>query len=140
MKRKIETDIRLLRHKSVEIEPNEAQSIIKDLEDSLDLNKGIGLSAIQIGIEKRVGIIRIVDNKIDLINPKIIEKTDKFKFEREACLSLPSLSVNTIRYEQITWENNGKQYISTGLEACVIQHEVNHMDGILITDRKWRKR
>lgn len=140
MKRKIETDIRLLRHKSAEIEPNEAQSIIKDLEDSLDLSRGIGLSAIQIGTPKRVGIIRMRNNKIDLINPKIIEKENKFKFEGEMCLSLPGLSIDTIRYYQITLENNGKQYVSVGLEACAIQHEIDHMNGLLIIDRKWQRR
>ncbi len=98
------------------------------------------MSAIQIGIKKRVGIIRIKNIKIDLINPKIIEKINKFRFEGEACLSLPGLFVDTSRYYQITWENNGKQYISTGLEACVIQHEVDHMNGQLIVDKKWRKR
>ena len=140
MKRKIEINIRLLRHKSAEIEPKEAQSIIKDLEDSLDLSKGIGLSAIQIGIPKRVSIVRIGNNKIDLVNPKIIEKEFKFKFPKEACLSLPGLLIDTIRYEQITWENNGRQYVSTGLEACVIQHELDHMNGLLIINRKWRKK
>ncbi len=140
MKRKIETDIRLLRHKSAEIEPKEAQSIIKDLEDSLDLSKGMGLCAIQIGVEKRVGIIRTKDDKIDLINPKIIEKEGKFRFKGEACLSLPGLSIDTTRYYQITWENNGRQYVSISLEACAIQHEVDHMNGMLIIDRKWRKR
>jgi len=140
MKRKIETDIRLLRHKSAVIEPKEAQSIIKDLEDSLDLSKGIGLSAIQIGIEKRVGIIRIGKNKIDLINPKIIEKSEKFKFKGERCLSLPGLPVDTIRYSQIIVENNGKPYFSYGLEACAIQHEIDHMNGMLIIDRKWQRK
>ncbi len=141
MKKKIETDIRLLRHKSAEIEPKEAQSIIKDLEDSLDLSKGCGLSAIQIGIPKRVSIVRIINlQKINLINPKIIEKEGKFQFKGEACLSLPGLSIDTSRYYQITLENNGRQYVSTGIEACVIQHEVDHMNGRLIIDRKWRKR
>ncbi len=140
MKRKIITDIRLLRQKSSQIEPKEAQIIIKDLEDSLDLDKGIGLSAVQIGIPKAVSIIRMEKVKIDLINPKIIDKTDRIRFRGEKCLSLPGITVDTTRYLYIIIENEGNQYSVQGLEAVVIQHELDHINGLTILDRKWRKK
>ncbi len=141
MNRKIETDIRLLRQKSSQIEPKEAQIIIKDLEDSLDLDKGIGLSAVQIGILKRVSIIRMKGCNLNLVNPKILEKGNRLRFKEERCLSIPGLSVDTARYKQISIENgDGKKYVLYGLEAIVCQHEIDHLNGLTILDRKWRKK
>ena len=70
------TNIKELRRKSIEVDPKEVPEIIKKLEEELAKHKtGIGLSAIQIGINKRVGIIRVDNTKIYLINPKIIDKS-----------------------------------------------------------------
>lgn len=141
---KIITDLKLLRQKSVEVIPEEVQNIIKKLEDSLDLDRGIGLSGIQIGILKKISIIRYNDIKLNLINAKIIRKFDKFRFKQERCLSIPGISIDTIRYKQIIVENNKKQYefdINTdGIICIVIQHEIDHTNGLLMIDRKWRKR
>lgn len=148
MKRKIVTDITILKQKSGEIvfqgiEPEpceEASRIIKDLEDTLE-NKGIGLSAVQIGIHKRIAIIRMGENKLDLINPKIIKKEDRFRFPKEGCLSLPGLTIDTSRYNHIVLENqNEKKYSLDGLEAVAVQHEIDHMNGLTILDKKWRKK
>lgn len=148
MKKKIITDIKYLKQKSSPIHVTDARmmgkntlkDIIKDLEDSLQGQKGIGLAAIQIGIPLQVGIIRIGDKKIDLINPKILEKNEKFRYTREGCLSIPGLYVDTIRYKDITVENNGEKYSLYGVEAVCFQHEVDHMKGTLMLNRKWRKR
>jgi len=139
MKRPIVTDIKFLKQISEPATFGEAKGIIKDLEDSLDLDKGIGLSAIQIGIPKQVGIIRIHGLKINLINPKIIEKEIKFRHQQERCLSLPGLRIDTIRFKKIIIENL-KTRTYEGVEAIAVQHEVDHMKGILITNRKWKKR
>ncbi|KKK81549.1 hypothetical protein LCGC14_2812350 [marine sediment metagenome] len=115
--------------------------IIKKLEDSLDTDKGLGLTAIQIGIARRVAIIRMPKLKLDLINPVITEKFDRFMFQAEKCLSIPGLAINTARYMDVTLQNgNGKIYSFTGLEAVVVQHELSHMNGRTIMDDKWRKR
>ena len=140
MRQKIITDVRKLRQKSDIIQLNEAKSIIKDLEDSLDLAKGIGLSAVQIGILKAVSIIRFGNVKIDLINPKILTRENKIRMQQEGCLSLPGIRIDTLRYVDIVLENNGHKYYSTGTEAICIQHEIDHINGLTILDRKWRKR
>jgi len=145
MVKKIVTNLKELRKPSeIVTDFAETRAIIKDLEDSLDCKKGIGLSAIQIGITKQVGIIRFSDESIDLINPKIIEKHDKFRMEKEACLSLPGISVDTIRYKEITIENNGKIYSLDlqvdGIICIALQHEIEHIKGRTILDSKWRKR
>jgi len=146
MKNKIITDLKYLKQKSQEATPKEAQDIIKELEENLDLKKGIGLSAIQIGILKRVGIIRIPQLKksIDLINAEILEKDGKFRFEQEGCLSIPGLKVDTVRYEEILLYNNDKKFIVNlsidGILCIAIQHEIAHFNGRTILDDKWKKR
>ena len=144
MKRKIVTDLQILKQKSKEIKitffNTEFKSIIKDLEDSLDLTKGIGLSAIQIGISKKIAIIRFNKFNLNLINPVVLEKEEKFKFTDERCLSLPNLSINTVRYNKIKINNNGKILKLSGIYAVACQHEIDHCNGLTILDRKWRKR
>ncbi len=153
MKRPIRVDTLYLKQKSellsqIELEQPHtvtgitvAKMFIKDLEDSLDLKRGIGLAGIQISIPKRISIIRMPKLKLDLINPIIIDKYDRFRFKEERCLSLPGLAIDTIRYKEITIQNgDGRRFVFEGLEAIVVQHEIDHMNGLLITDRKWRKR
>jgi len=140
MKRPIITDLTILRQKSVEALPSEIAEIIADLEDSLDLSKGIGLSAVQIGILKKVSIVRFGKTKIDLINAYIIEKDEKFRFIGEGCLSLPYLKVDTTRYNFIKVNNNGTIFTAEGLEAVAIFHELSHEKGRTILDDKWRTR
>jgi len=144
MKRKIVTDITELRKKSKTATYEEVYNIIKDLEDTLDTSKGIGLSAIQIGIPKAVGIIRYGEIKIDLINPITIQKNDKFRMKSEGCLSIPGIFIDTLRYKEIVIINNNRNF-SFDLETdnilpVAILHEIDHMNGRLILDAKWRKR
>lgn len=139
----IVTDIKTLREVSINIDdPNDIDIIVKELEEELSKHKtGVGLSAIQIGIGKRVGIIKVLGKeKIVLYNTKILEKSDLLKFN-ESCLSLPGLSVLTRRYNDITIENgDGQKYGVYGLEAICVQHEIDHWNGKLMIDRKWKKR
>ena len=140
MKKDIITNLVKLKIKSGEASLKEVNSIIKDLEDTLkEYPNGVGLSAIQIEIPKKLGIIRVGKLKIDLINPKIIAKEEKFKMKKESCLSFPNLNLDTIRYNNITIVNNGTEEIYQGMLAVIIQHEIDHMNGIVFIDRKWRK-
>ena len=138
MAKQIITDIKNLKQNSVRAGFFESRRIIKDLEKTLATTRnGIGLSAIQIGIYRKVSIIRLPNFKLNLINAEIIYKADPFRMKGEACLSLPGLSIDTKRYNLIKLKN-GKIY--KGLIAVAIQHELDHQKGILILDRKWRKR
>ena len=141
MKKDIVTNLMLLKKKSEEASHKEVKSLVKDLEDTLkECPTGIGLSAVQIGLLKRVGIVRIKELKINLVNPKIINKVDRIRMEKEGCLSLPDLYVDTIRFNTITIKNNGEEEAYSGLEAVAVQHEIDHMNGITILDRKWKKK
>ena len=121
----------------------EADSIIKDLEDTLEKGRGLGLSACQIGIYKQVSIIRIGEFKLDLINPIIVSKNGKFIYKGEGCLSFPYIYVDTDRWQSIFIEHGleeRKQSVCMNLESIVIQHEIDHQKGITIFDRKHKRR
>lgn len=141
MKRPIITDLKILKQKSDQINDFiELRDILKDLEDSLDLSRGIGLAGIQIGITKNVAIIRIGEVKINLINAEIVEKSNKVRVPQEGCLSIIGIKVDTLRYNNITIINNGRREYFNGLVAIAIQHELDHCRGLTILDRKWRAR
>lgn len=133
------TDEKLLRTPCEDVSLDEANHIINILELELKSSseKGIGLAAPQIGIYKRAAIIRLPSTRdINLINPKIINKYDKFIFEGEGCLSFPGKRGRTWRYKEIVVQNDIEPYkfIATNLLSICIQHEVNHLEGILLPD------
>ena len=103
-------------------------------------NDGIGLAANQIGIANQVFVIQIGEEEepIRLINPIIIEAEGEDKLE-EGCLSVPGASVEIARSESLLikgFNPDGEEveYKLNGLEARVAQHEIDHLNGILIVD------
>jgi len=133
------------------IKEDKIPEIIQKLKDTLDSVGGLGLSANQIGILKKISYIKlpkIVDKKLEykeiiLINSKIIEKSNPIKIQNEQCLSLPGISITTKRFIFITIEclnENLKPQIGVmqDLESLVCQHEHDHQNGKLILARRWR--
>lgn len=121
----------------------EAEEIWADLKESLDTDVGFGLTANQIGVNKRVGFIRYADKEYRLLNTRIVEKGPMTVVYGEECLSLPGINVNTERYQSITVEDEvlGRIELNSskdGLLPMIFQHEVDHMDGKTILDRKRR--
>lgn len=104
--------------------------------------EGMGLAAPQVGISKRIIVVEAMENNASpliLINPVILKKKNKSSF-CEGCLSVPDITSDIIRPESIVVEAvdlEGKKIkIDTGgLLARVIQHEIDHLDGILFIDR-----
>jgi peptide deformylase len=96
---------------------------------------GLGLSANQIGVLKRVCIIRYKGAKMDLVNPVIRIPTEltscKIETEIEGCLSLPSKEIAVPRYNQIILraDNFGGEIHLSGLWARIVLHEIQHLDG-----------
>ena len=129
------------------------KEIIQKLKDALESVGGLGLTANQIGINKRISYAKIPKftnknkeiqyNEYILINAKIIEKERPLKVKDERCLSFPEVYVDTKRYVFCTIEYlNEKMEQQTGmfqdLESLMVQHECDHQSGIVIFDRKWR--
>lgn len=122
----------------------EANSIISALDRALSGENGqyigLGLAANQIGILKRVCIIRYRGAKLNLVNPIIRIPTErsscKMETEIEGCLSFPNKELAVPRYNQVLVraDNYGGEIQFSGLWARIIQHEVQHLDGIGIWD------
>lgn len=115
----------------------EASVIIQKLEFELSSSDiaGVGLAANQIGLRKKVCIIRVSD-KIDLVNPIIIEKLDLREFFNEGCLSFPNQWVKTKRFNEVFIKDDlhPAGIICTGIEAVVVQHEIGHLYGETMYD------
>ena len=100
---------------------------------------GVGLAAPQIGISKRAIIVDDNGNAFMMYNPKITWKSKKLLSFNEGCLSVPEQYGNVLRPESIKvkfQDKDGKykHWKLTGLHARVVQHEIDHLDGILFVD------
>lgn len=143
----IVTDIDYLRKKSKKTSAKEVEKkqIVILIKQALQTGwcKGYGLAAIQIGIPIRAAwywYFSFSGNRIEklLINPVILEKESPVMIPGEGCLSLPNKLVTTQRHRKIVYKSDGLKYEAVGIEAQIIQHETDHMDGVLITDREYR--
>lgn len=122
-------------------------SIIADLEETMRAGPGsVGIAAPQVGIFERIIIIDVSSKpkvkqhgRLVLINPEIT-KWEGFKVGREGCMSVPDYTGNVIRaqYIELTAQNEQgeqQQYTMEDYEARVVQHEIDHLDGMLFIDR-----
>jgi peptide deformylase len=136
-------DIDAIRLDCENVNLDDALSIVATLEQELANsakigNPGIGLAAPQCGIPKNVAIVRINDlYKVDLVNCKIKNAYDPFIFKEEGCLSFPGKLENTKRFNEIYVVDNlvyPYSFVATGLFAVVVQHELDHLNKILLPD------
>ena len=115
----------------------EVNEIIYLLEKELSLTSGIGLAAPQIGINKKIAIVRIGKEKINLVNPIIIYRFRPIISKEEGCLSFPNKRLNVLRFEELFVKDdihpNG--IVLTGLESIAVEHEIDHLNGILFIDK-----
>lgn len=141
------TDEKLLRVECVDVLPEEVSALRDKLEAELKFSftlgrPGIGLACPQIGIAKNMAIVRISTStgtayNVDLVNCMISNGYDRAEFDGEGCLSFPDMSVKTLRYKEIHVVKNlvePYEFIATGLFAVCIQHELDHLKGILLPD------
>ena len=121
----------------------EYQKIMDDMLDTMYAANGIGLAAIQIGVPKNVVVIDLnKDNKklpMFFVNPKITSKSKSLKKYEEGCLSIPNLFAEIERpseceIQYLDYFGKEKTLTANGLLATCIQHEVDHLKGILFID------
>ncbi|WP_055071015.1 peptide deformylase [Clostridium massiliamazoniense] len=135
-------DDEILRKKSKEVKEitPRIEILVKDMIETMYHNDGVGLAAVQVGILKRIFVVDIQDDtgvKV-FINPEILEKSGE-ELGPEGCLSLPGErdEVKRATYVKIKAQDiEGKEFIleATELLARAIQHEYDHLDGILFVD------
>ena len=110
------------------------------LKETLEKQSGLGLSANQVGLTKRVCAINMGDQIWIMFNPYIIERSEELSQYSEGCLSYPGLYVKVGRsnHIKVKFQAAGGQEIIKefdGLTAVIIQHELDHLDGVVFTDR-----
>lgn len=133
----------ILRKKSKEVEvvDDKIREILDDMVETMHYNNGVGLSAVQVGILKRLIVIDTDydDGKVlKLVNPVIVKQKGKQEVE-EGCLSFPNQFAKVIRPQEVVVEaldENGKKVKikGKGLLAQALCHEIDHLNGILFTD------
>lgn len=150
-KSRIITDETLLRRPCQEVEPGEVDDIVNQLSRELKQHfDGIGLAAPQIGINKKIAIVNVF-RPVVIVNPIYIKKAGKM-FLEEGCLSFPNEFVQVQRYKNIIIDNRiamqnighrqkfgfpieGFSCEEIELECAAVQHEIDHMFGVLFYDR-----
>ena len=132
----------ILKKKSREVEviDDKIQTLIDDMIETMYKYRGVGLSAVQVGILKRVVVIDVEDGEGArvLINPKIVKTKGAEELE-EGCLSFPNQYAKVIRPKEVVAEaldRNGKKIVikAKDLLAQAICHEIDHLDGITFID------
>ena len=142
---------KILRKKSLKVEnvDKDIQSLMDDMLETLYAAPGIGLAAIQVGVAKRVIVMDVSRdrdkdkepkrNPMYFVNPEIIWKSEeKFTYE-EGCLSVPNQFAEIDRSKQchvkhLDYNGHSQELKADGLLATCIQHEIDHLEGILFID------
>ncbi len=150
----------VLRERAVEIEEvdDELRRLIDDMFETMYEAEGVGLAAPQVGIARRVIVVDVHDPEVKpfaMINPRVVEWSPEKEKGEEGCLSIPGISAVVERparvaVEGLDREGNVFRVEGGDLLARCLQHEIDHLDGILFIDRvsplkrkmlmsKWKK-
>ena len=136
----------VLRQKAekVDVVDGTIRNILTDMLETMYAGHGVGLAANQVGLLKRLVVIDCANedeepNPIKMVNPEIIAHSDSKILHNEGCLSLPREYADVERWETVTVryldENGTEKTLKTnGLLAIAMQHEIDHLDGILFID------
>ena len=137
---------------------DEVRLIVDDLFETMRAARGVGLAANQIGVARRVAVVDIGEEDpppIVLINPVIVERGEEIETAEEGCLSIPEIFGDVKRNARVVvdaLDRDGRKVRTEalGYKARAIQHEIDHLDGILFLDHlsavkrslllsKWKK-
>lgn len=123
---------------------SETRKLVEDMFDTMYEAPGIGLAAIQVGVQKRVVTIDIAregedKNPVALINPEIISASEDFSVYNEGCLSIPEFYGEVerparvvVRFQDL--DGAVREVEADGLFATCVQHEIDHLNGVLFID------
>ena len=154
----------VLREKAELVEEidDEVRALVRHMFDTMYHAEGVGLAAPQVGISKRITVLDVPDDEdedqrhvIALINPRVVEASKDTEKGVEGCLSIPGIEESVVRPATVVVEGlspDGEEVVidAEGLLARALQHELDHLDGVLFLDhlstlkrdlalRRWRK-
>jgi len=137
---------KILRQKSLEVEKvdKDLQVLMDNMLETMYAAPGIGLAAIQVGVPKRVIVLDLAKknepkNPMYFVNPEILNKSKSISTYEEGCLSVPGQFAEIERPDKcnikyLDYFGQSKQIKAEGMLATCIQHEVDHLEGILFID------
>ncbi len=138
----------ILRERADEVEvfDDDLRSLVKDMFITMAAAEGAGLAAPQVGVGRRVLVAEVSSaegeepTRVALVNPRVVESSVEVDRSSEGCLSIPGVTEVVSRPESVTLEGldpDGQpvRIEADGLLSRVLQHEVDHLDGILFIDR-----
>jgi peptide deformylase len=136
----------------------EVRALVDDLFETMRAARGVGLAANQVGVARRVAVVDVGEDDpppLVLINPTIVASSEEVESAEEGCLSIPEIYGDVARPTAVTVEaldRDGRSYRVEvrGYKARAVQHEIDHLDGILFVDHlsavkrslllsKWKK-
>jgi len=130
----------VLRQRSADVQAvdDDVRRIIDDMFETMEAARGVGLAANQVGLARRVAVIDAEGQRFAMVNPVIVEAEGRATAE-EGCLSIPEIYGDVTRAERVVLEaldREGQPFRleAEGLTARAIQHEIDHLDGILFLD------
>ncbi|MEX2394720.1 MAG: peptide deformylase [Actinomycetota bacterium] len=126
---------------AVEVVDDDVRKLIADMGETMRAAPGIGLAAPQVGVQRRVFVYALSeeDEIVGVVNPEIVVREGEVT-DVEACLSIPGVSADVTRAQRVVvrgLDANGDEIEidATDLEARCMQHEIDHLDGVLYIDR-----
>ena len=138
----------VLRTRALDVAQFDAQlrEQVDRMRDVMDGALGVGLAATQVGLVQRMLVYRVEEESpiVALINPEIEWRGDELETAEEGCLSIPGVHVDVernvhVRVGAVDEAGSPFSVEASGLEARVLQHEIDHLDGVLILDRTSRE-
>ncbi|MCQ2471411.1 MAG: peptide deformylase [Clostridia bacterium] len=114
--------------------------LLDDMKQTMYAADGAGLAAVQVGVLRRVVVMDCGDGFLELVNPEITDKSEEIQEEAEGCLSIPGEYGITRRPKWVTVKAQNREgkwvlYKGENLKARCFCHELDHLDGILYTDK-----
>ena len=142
----------ILKQKAQKVEKVDAeiQKLLDDMLETMYASAGLGLAAPQIGVSKRIVVIDVEQedddngvksgNPLCLVNPEIIWRSEDKVCGEEGCLSVPKQRAEVernaeVKVRYLDYEGNEQEIFGDGLLAVCLQHELDHLDGLLYIDR-----
>ena len=123
---------------------DDIRQLMADMLETMYAAPGVGLAAPQVGVLKRVIVIDTADSEgcrdpIKMADPEIIAASDELALREEGCLSFPDQfeeveRPDTVTVRYVDQKNQVCQLDATGLQAVCVQHEIDHLDGVLLVD------
>lgn len=135
-----------LKQRSTPVEQvdDDVRKLMDDMLETMYHSNGIGLAAVQIGVHKRVIIIDIEQrgggkNPLFLANPVIVDEAEEFSVYNEGCLSFPGQYSDVerpakVKVRYLDYNNNPQELDAEGLLSTCLQHEIDHINGIVFID------